>query len=119
MREDNDPKITKDIAFITGQNAEGHRLVTRIQGTDEKPTRLMMGELRPVQDGVPLTGELVRLERSADGSHYKVETLVEDPYRKEREQARNQSRRTFGSTAKMRENWDRIFGPKPDPTEVN
>jgi hypothetical protein len=116
--EANNPKITRDIAFITGHSKAGNPLITRVQGTDEAPTRVMVGEIRPVEDGVPLAGEMIRMVQAKNGPHYHVETLVEDPYREERRRAQG-SRRSFGATAKMRENWDRIFGPKPDRSEIN
>lgn len=120
--ENESPKITKDIAVPLGETENGGLVVARIQGTDERPTRAMVGELRPLQEGVPVMGEVIKLTKDGDAPHYKVETLVEDPYWKEKEKARSSSRpsTTYSfPSQKFQENWASIFGKKPDSSELN
>lgn len=115
-------KITKDIAVPLGETENGGLMIARIQGTDERPTRAMVGELRPLQDGVPVMGEVVKLTKDGEAPHYKVETLVEDPFKAERERARSSGRTstTYSfPSQKYQENWASIFRKKPDPSELN
>ena len=118
---DKTPKITRDIAIPMGHNEQGHLMLARIQGTDEKPIRTMIGELHPLSDGVPLDGEVVRLTHCEGTNHLNVETVIEDPYKAEREKAREAGSRTVRSFAspKYQAGWDRIFGKKRDPSEIN
>ena len=119
--DDKTAKITWDIATPRGRNEQGHMMLTRIQGTDEKPIRAMIGELRPLQDGVPIGGEVVKLTPCEGTNHLNVETIIEDPYKAEREKAREAGSRTVRSFAspKYQAGWDRVFGQKPDPSEIN
>lgn len=79
-----DSKITRDVAFPVGKTDQGNLVVARVQGTGEAPVRTMVGEVRPLQEGVPITGDVVRLTQGCEG-HYHVETLLEDPRKADRE----------------------------------
>ena len=107
-----DEKITKDIAIPLGQSENGNLVLARIQGTAEKPERIMLGELLPLEDGKPIMDEVIKLTPSEDRSHLNVETLLEDPYKAQKEQARGATgSKTFSFPSKRyQDNWDRIFG---------
>lgn len=118
---DEDTKITKDIAIPLGRAENGNLRLARIRGTDEAPTQVAIGELSPLEEGKPVMGEVVRLKPVEGARHLNVETVMEDPYKAEKEKARASSGSktySFPST-KYQENWGRIFGQKPKPSEVN
>ena len=118
-----DEKITKDIAIPLGRSEDGNLQLLRVQGTDERPTQATIGELRPLEEGKPIMGEVVRLKPVEGARHLDVETVLADPYKAEKEKAPasaggGSKTYSFPST-KYQENWARIFGSKPGPSEVN
>lgn len=116
-----DEKITKDIAIPLGRSEDGNLQLLRVQGTDERPIQAAIGELRPLEEGKPIMGEVVRLKPVEGARHLEVETVLDDPYKAEKAKARDSSGSktySFPST-KYQENWGRIFGQKPKPSEIN
>ena len=116
-----DEKITKDIAIPLGRSEDGKLQLARIQGTDERPTRVAIGELTPLQEGKPIMGEVVRLKPVEGARHLEVETVMADPYAAEKARACAASgSKTYSFPSdKYQANWDRIFGQKPKPSEIN
>lgn len=117
-----DDKITKDIAIPLGKTEDGNLRLLRVQGTDEKPTRVMMGVLHPLEDGKPIMSEVIKLSPCEGHNHLNVETVLEDPYKAQKEQARAASpeaRLSIPSSSKTfsipspqyQANWDQVFGP--------
>lgn len=113
-----EPKITKDVAVLLGRNEKGHLQIARIQGTDEAPVRAMIGELRPLEDGVPIMGEVVSLTPGNE-PFMNVETVIEDPYKAERERGGTSGKSFSFPSQKFQDNWERTFGKKPSPSEMN
>jgi len=110
-----EPKITRDVALPLGKTEKGHLRIARIQGTDEGPVRAMVGELHPLEEGVPITGDILSLTPSETGPFMNIETVLEDP----RPEAQRQSSKCFSiPSQKYQDNWDRIFGKKI-PDDVN
>ena len=115
-----DEKITKDIAIPLGHAENGNLLMARVQGTEERPTRVLMGELQPLEEGKPIMGEVVQLHPEEGQRHMRVETVIEDPFKAEKEKARASGSKTFSFPSKTyQDNWDRIFRRKSEPADIN
>lgn len=120
MSSDGEPGRKDDVVFVHSkvESGEGFRVVRKREGVIE------IGEIRPVQEGKPLTGEMVKLSPRKDHEQiFDVEVLVS----KEQVQggARGHSGPAQVATAAYRSNWDAIFGaseeagPEPDPSSLN
>lgn len=104
-------RITKDIAIPVGTSKEGNPQFLRVQGTDEKPTRVSLGQVLPVKEGEPVMHEVVNLKHVEGANHLEVETVIASPFKDER--ARNDSQTRSYPSAMFRANWASVFGRKP------
>ena len=111
----NEPKIIHDVALPLGKTEKGRLRIARIQSNDEGKIRTMVGELHPLEDGVPIMGEVLSLTAQEATPFMAVETLVEDP-RQEAREAQGASSKCFSiPSQKFQDKWERIFGKKaPD-----
>jgi hypothetical protein len=121
MSDERDPGRKDDVVFVhsAAEAGEGYRVVRQREGAIE------VGEIRPVQEGKPLQGELVRLSpRKEHGQLFDVEVLVS------KEEALGAGGRDHAgpaqvATAAYRTNWEAIFGvaeepePQRDPGSLN
>ena len=121
MSSDGEPGRKDDVVFVHSkvESGDGFRVIRKREGVIE------VGEIRPVQEGKPLTGEMVKLSpRKEHEQIFDVEVLVS----KEEVQGgagRAHSGPAQVATAAYRSNWDAIFGgsdelgSKPDPSSLN
>jgi hypothetical protein len=121
MSSDGEPGRKDDVVFVhsKAESGDGFRVIRKREGVIE------VGEIRPVQEGKPLTGEMVKLSPRKDHEQiFDVEVLVS----KEQVQggaARSHSGPAQVATAAYRSNWDAIFGgeeeasAEPDPSSLN
>jgi hypothetical protein len=121
MSSDGEPGRKDDVVFVhsKAESGDGFRVIRKREGVIE------VGEIRPVQEGKPLTGEMVKLSPRKDHEQiFDVEVLVS----KEQVQggaARSLSGPAQVATAAYRSNWDAIFGSveepssEPDPSSLN
>lgn len=109
------PKIIHDVALPLGRTEKGHLRIARIQANDSGQVRTLVGELHPLQDGVPITGDVLSLSVQGPTPFMAVETLVEDPRREARE-ARGEAGKCFSiPSQQFQDNWAKVFGKKvPD-----
>lgn len=120
MSSDGDQGRKDDVVFVhsKAESGEGFRVVRKRADVIE------VGEIRPVQEGKPLQGEMVKLSPRKDHEQlFDVEVLVS------KEEALGTTRRSTGpaqvATAAYRSNWDAIFGEReeprlpPDPSSLN
>lgn len=119
MSTDGDPGRKDDVVFVHSkvESGEGFRVIRKRDDVIE------IGEMRPVQEGKPLTGEVVKLNPRKDHEQiFDVEVLVS---KEEVRGAREHSGPAQVATAAYRSNWDAIFGAraelnaKPDPGSLN
>lgn len=99
-----------DLAILGPKTPSGHKVV-RVKGDQEGPKEVLFGEIRPVKDGEPIFGDMVRLDRKGDSNVYGVETLLENPMKPE--PPRGGKRPPMVSSEAYREGWERVFGSKP------
>lgn len=107
MSSDGDPGRKDDMVFVHSkvESGEGFRIIRKRADVIE------VGEIRPVQEGKPLTGEMIKLTpRQEHEQIFDVEVLVS------REEALG-NRGALGhagpaqvATRAYRSNWDAIFG---------
>jgi hypothetical protein len=121
MSSDGDPGRKDDVVFVHGkaESGDGFRVIRKRADVIE------VGEIRPVQEGKPLTGEMVKLSPRKDHEQlFDVEVLVS------KEEAlggvaRGHAGPAQVATAAYRSNWEAIFGardepgPPPDPSSLN
>ena len=107
-----------DIALLGGKTEDGggHR-VMRL-----RPDGPSVGEIRPLQEGRPIHGEVVQLKPRQDAPWiYDVDTTLPSPTTTP--QAALPLTPRHGppqvATPTYRENWDRIFGPKKPQEGLN
>jgi hypothetical protein len=106
------PKPKEDVVFVHGplEQGEGFRVIRR------RDDALELGELRSVQEGRPIHGEMVRLSpRKEHERLFNVEVLVPkpapaDPPRSGPAQV---------ATPAYRTNWEAIFGSRDEPDRPN
>jgi hypothetical protein len=104
------PAPKDDVVYVHGpaDGGEGMRVIRKRQAT------LELGEIRPVKEGRPLAGELVKLKQRQESERlFDVEVLAS------REEIAEMTGRAHAGPAQVatdayRANWDAIFGsPKP------
>jgi hypothetical protein len=103
------PRPKEDVLFVHSpvEGGEGYRVIRKREDTIE------IGEMRAVQEGKPLQGELVKLTpRQEHERLFDVEVMV--------------SRQELGhagpaqvATDAYRANWEAIFGSREDPELPN
>jgi hypothetical protein len=115
MSESEPPRpATEDVLFVGGpaEGGEGLRVLRKREDAIE------VGEIRPVQEGRPLQGELVRLKpRREHDRVFDVEVLVS------RDEIPGHALGHAGparvASEAYRTNWDAIFGPNDEPDLPN
>lgn len=101
-----EPKPKLDVALPIGVTEAGERVVLRLQADSPgTPPTVSLGHLTPAQEGVETGSEQIRLHPT-EGPHFRVETV------------RPKRTMMFPSKA-YSEGWERIFGRKPRPEEIN
>jgi hypothetical protein len=114
------PRPKEDVVFIHGpaDGGEGYRVLRKRDDT------LEVGEIRPVQEGRPLSGDLVKLKARPEHDRlFDVEVMVS------REEIAEKAATAMGegpkpprphagpaqvATASYRANWDTVFGRRGD-----
>jgi hypothetical protein len=113
MSSDGEPPRKEDVVFVHGpaDGGDGYRVIRKREDAIE------VGEMRAVQEGRPLQGELVRLKPRAESERlFDVEVLVS---RDELAQAGARSGPAQVATDKYRDNWEAIFGARREPDLPN
>lgn len=111
-RDKSTPAAKQDVVFIHSPVEEGRGFRVIRQRED----RLEIGELRPTEEGRPLTGDLVRLTpREEHARLFDVEVLLEAP-RPARTQRTGPAQ---VATDAYRSNWEAIFGAREKSTLTN
>jgi hypothetical protein len=107
------PKKKEDLVFVGGpsESGDGYRVIRKREDSIE------IGEMRAVQEGRPLTGEMVKLSpRQGQDRLFDVEVLVS---REELGQAGVHTGPAQVATETYRANWDAIFGAAAKPELPN
>lgn len=117
MSSDGESGRKDDVVFVHSkvESGEGFRVIRKRDDVIE------VGEMRPVQEGKPLTGEVVKLSPRKDHEQiFDVEVLVS------KDEVRGAlSGPAQVATAAYRSNWEAIFGARevpnaePDPGSLN
>jgi hypothetical protein len=113
MSSEGDPPRKEDVVFVHGpaEGGDGYRVIRK------RDDAIEIGEMRAVQEGRPLQGELVRLKpRSESDRLFDVEVLVS---REELAPAGAHSGPAQVATDAYRANWDAIFGAREEPELPN
>lgn len=107
---EHDPQGPKeDVVFVHGpsEGGEGYRVIRK------RDDVLEMGEIRSVQEGKPLHGDLVKLTpRKNHDRLFDVEVVLP---REEIPGSRQHAGPAQVATDAYRENWEAIFGPREEP----
>ena len=99
--------------FVHGpsQDGEGYQVIRK------REDALEFGELRAVQEGRPIQGEMVKLKpRTENDRLFDVEVMVS---REELSAGTNRSGPAQVATDRYRSNWDAIFGKSEKPDLLN
>jgi hypothetical protein len=102
----------EDVVFVHGplEQGEGYRVLRRRDDT------LELGEIRSVQEGRPIHGEMVRLSpRKEHERLFDVEVLVPKP----EPVGPPRSGPAQVATHAYRTNWEAIFGGRDEPDRPN
>jgi hypothetical protein len=112
MSESEPPRPKEDVVFVHGpvEEGEGVRVVRK------RDEAIELGEIRPVQEGRPLAGDLVRLKQRQESTRlFDVEVLASRDEIAEKAGRAKPARAHAGpaqvATQAYRTNWDAIFGP--------
>jgi hypothetical protein len=108
-----------DIALLGAKTEDGGgRRVMRL-----RPDGASVGEVRPLQEGRPIHGEVVQLKPRQDAPWIcDVDTTLPSPAATPQEATRPPTQRhgpAQVATPTYRENWDRIFGTKKPQEGLN
>jgi hypothetical protein len=113
--KDDEPKGS-DLALIHGRTADG----TGLRIIRRREDRIELGALRPLQDGVPISGEVVSLTPRPEFPllcDVKVEVAASAQPTDTAAPARHGPAQV--ATDRYRENWDRIWPKKSEPELTN
>lgn len=105
------PPPKEDVVFVHGpaEGGNGYRVIRK------RDDAIELGEIRAVEEGRPLHGDLVKLKQRKEHERlFDVETVVS------REEVAPSKKALHAGPAQVatdayRENWDAIFGPREDP----
>jgi hypothetical protein len=118
MSESEPPRPKEDVLFVhsPAEGGEGYRVIRKREDAVE------IGEIRAVQEGKPLQGDLVKLKpRKEHDRLFDVEVVLS------REEIGGPARAPGGraahghagpaqvATDAYRDNWEAIFGPRGEP----
>jgi hypothetical protein len=117
------PKEAKeDVVFVHGpaEHGDGLRVIRK------RDEAIEVGEIRSVQEGRPLQGDLVKLKQRREHERlFDVEVVVSrdelpaSGSRSESKPALGHAGPARVSTDAYRTNWDAIFGPRREPDLTN
>jgi hypothetical protein len=108
VSESEPPPPKTDVVFVHSQAPDGGG-VRVIRKRDET---IEVGEIRPVQEGRPLTGDLVRLKQREESERlFDVEVLASRKEIAEKAGAAHSGPAQVATHA-YRTNWDAIFGAR-------
>ncbi len=107
-----DPKAPKDVVlpFAPTDDGKGVRVLRA------REDRVEAGEVRPVADGQPLHGELVRLTPREDSPALCDVEVLHDSREQPKE---GHARPAQVATDTYREHWTQIFGDKSAPSSTS
>jgi len=104
-------KSSDDVVLVHGRTDDGKGLKVLRKKADE----LSSGEVRPVEEGKPLTGDLVRLKpRPEMPLLCDVDVEYEAP-----RTAKGGAGPARVSSSAYRKGWDRMWGKRPKPGKAN
>ena len=113
------PATSRDIALIHGRTADGEGL----QILRHRDERLEVGAVKPLKEGVPITGEVVTLRPRAEFPLLCDVEVAYAPARDEKSDVASSapSRRGPAQVASQsyRENWDAIWNRAPKKRELS
>ena len=117
MNSDGDaPSPKQDMVFVHSVSEQGDALRV-IRKREEK---IELGEMRAVEEGRPIQGDLVRLKPRAEHERlYDVEVLLSQEEVREQAEAAGRSGPAQVATDAYRRNWEAIFGPHEEPKMLN
>ena len=96
----------RDIVFVHGPTPHG------VQITRLREDRVESGELRPLQEGKPIIGEVVRLSPRKESERvFDVEVLARTTPAPEPAATADRKGPTRVANERFRQNWDVVFGP--------
>ena len=99
------PPVGKDLVVAAGPTADNKGAVV----LRAREGRVEVGELRPLEDGKPITGELLRLRPTPKHPHvFQVEEAIELPGTKPSATGRPAQ----VASDRYRANWEAIYGRK-------
>lgn len=106
------PPARDDVVFVHSPSEDGRGLrVVR-----KREDSIELGEIRAVEEGKPLHGDLVRLKQRKEHERlFDVEVLVEHPRAQLQEGSRSGPAQV--ATDAYRSNWDAIFGARTSPDD--
>ena len=114
MSESEPPRPKEDVVFVHGpaSSGEGLRVIRKREETIE------VGEIRPVQEGRPIQGDLVKLKpRRGHERLFDVEVLLS--HDELPGAALGHAGPAQVASDAYRTNWDAIFGPREEPELPN
>jgi hypothetical protein len=112
-REGAAPAPMRDVVFVGGPNdrGDGMRVIRK------REESLEVGEIRPVEDGKPLHGDMVRLKPRAEHERlFDVETVMA---RSEAQDLAAGHGPAQVASDRYRAGWDAIFGERPPDGVLN
>ena len=116
MSESEPPRPKEDVVFVHGpaEGGAGLRVIRKREETIE------VGEIRPVQEGRPLQGDLVKLKpRKEHDRLFDVEVLLSRDELPGAKAALGHAGPAQVATDTYRSNWEAIFGPPEEPELPN
>lgn len=107
------PKKPEDVVLVHSPTEDGKGArVIRL-----REERVEAGEVRPLEEGKPIAGEVVKLQpRDESGRVCDVETVVAAPKREPRPTSKGPAQIASDD---YRDNWGRIFGERSDAKSIN
>jgi hypothetical protein len=103
---------TEDVALVYGQSSDG----AGVRVIRKRADRVELGEIRPLEHGKPLGGEVVQLRQRGEGPLFDVEVQVPAP----KAAALSSAGPAQVATDEYRRNWDAIWSKrKADPKLLN
>lgn len=104
----------KDVVFVHGPTPNGLG-IARMRTDEDGDDRIELGELRPLKEGQPLLGEVVRLSKREESDRlFDVDVIMKPPAAPAARALDHKGPPRVTSNA-FRSHWDDVFGPKNKP----